>query len=58
MDALQRIERALEAAITKGIGDGSPPGLKAAARHAVKRMTCRTAFKLSGFEAAATQTPL
>ena len=35
MDALQRIERALEAAITKGIGDGSPPGLKAAARHAV-----------------------
>jgi len=35
MDALQRIERALEAAITKGIGEGSPPGLKAAARHAV-----------------------
>jgi len=35
MDVLQRIERALESAITKGIGDSAPPGLKAAVRHAV-----------------------
>jgi geranylgeranyl diphosphate synthase type II len=35
MDALQRIEHALEAAITKGIGDDSPPLLRQAVRHAV-----------------------
>lgn len=35
MDALTRIEQALEAAIAKGIGDGSPPLLAAAVRHAV-----------------------
>lgn len=35
MDALQRIEQALEAVITKGTGDDSPPLLRQAVRHAV-----------------------
>ncbi|MFP4601420.1 MAG: polyprenyl synthetase family protein [Halochromatium sp.] len=35
MDALQRIEQALEAAIAKGMGDDSPPLLREAVRHAV-----------------------
>jgi geranylgeranyl diphosphate synthase type II len=35
MDALQRIEQALEAAIAKGMGDDSPPLLQQAVRHAV-----------------------
>ncbi len=35
MDALQRIEQALDAAITKGMGDESPPLLRQAVRHAV-----------------------
>lgn len=35
MDALQRIEQALDAAITKGMGAESPPLLKQAVRHAV-----------------------
>ncbi len=35
MDALQRIEQALEAAIAKGMGDESPPLLRQAVRHAV-----------------------
>jgi geranylgeranyl diphosphate synthase type II len=35
MDALQRIEKALEAAVSKGLGDGCPPLLAQAVRHAV-----------------------
>jgi geranylgeranyl diphosphate synthase type II len=35
MDALQRIEQALEAVITKGTGEDSPPLLRKAVRHAV-----------------------
>lgn len=35
MDVLQRIERALEAAVSRGIGDGCPPLLGQAVRHAV-----------------------
>jgi geranylgeranyl diphosphate synthase type II len=35
MDVLQRIEAALEAAVSKGIGDGCPPLLAKAVRHAV-----------------------
>jgi geranylgeranyl diphosphate synthase type II len=35
MDAVQRIEQALEAAIVKGLGQDSPPGLQQAVRHAV-----------------------
>ncbi|MEA3638490.1 MAG: polyprenyl synthetase family protein [Lamprobacter sp.] len=35
MDVLQRIEQALEAAVTKGMGDDSPPMLQRAVRHAV-----------------------
>lgn len=35
LDALQRIEQALEAAISKGMGDDSPPLLQQAVRHAV-----------------------
>jgi geranylgeranyl diphosphate synthase type II len=35
MDVLQRIERALEAAISKGVGTDAPPGLRDAVRHAV-----------------------
>ncbi|MBK1619206.1 geranylgeranyl pyrophosphate synthase [Lamprobacter modestohalophilus] len=35
MDVLQRIEQSLEAAITKGMGDDSPPLLQQAVRHAV-----------------------
>jgi len=35
MDVLQRIEAALEMAVSKGIGDGCPPLLAKAVRHAV-----------------------
>jgi len=35
MDALQRIEQALEAALSKGMSDDSPPLLQQAVRHAV-----------------------
>jgi geranylgeranyl diphosphate synthase type II len=35
MDVLQRIEAALEMAVSKGIGDGCPPLLAQAVRHAV-----------------------
>lgn len=35
MDVLQRIEQALEAALAKGLGAGSPPLLAQAVRHAV-----------------------
>jgi geranylgeranyl diphosphate synthase, type II len=35
MDVLQRIEAALETAVSKGIGDGCPPLLAKAVRHAV-----------------------
>jgi geranylgeranyl diphosphate synthase type II len=35
MDVLQRIERALETAISKGVGKDAPPKLREAVRHAV-----------------------
>jgi geranylgeranyl diphosphate synthase type II len=46
MDALQRIEQALEAAITKGMGDDSPPRLQQAVRHAVMTPASRVRPRL------------
>ena len=46
MDAVQRIEQALEAAIAKGAGDDSPPRLRQAVRHAVMAPASRVRPRL------------
>ncbi|MBK5937845.1 polyprenyl synthetase family protein [Halochromatium roseum] len=46
MDVLQRIEQSLEAALSKGLGDDSPPLLQQAVRHAVLNPASRVRPRL------------
>lgn len=46
MDALQRIEQALEAVVSKGMGDDAPPLLRKAVRHAVMAPASRVRPRL------------